>query len=128
MSLQLGILLAFACAFISNLGFFFKHRGACEAPAVDIRHPLKTAKGLYSSKWFALGMLIAASAWGFHVAALAIAPMSVVQAVLASCVVLLAVMADKLFGFEVVPRHRWGLVLTAVGLIFLVISLPHQTG
>ena len=42
MTIQLGILLALLCAVVSNLGFFFKHRGACEAPPVDIRHPLRT--------------------------------------------------------------------------------------
>jgi hypothetical protein len=63
MTLQLGILLALLCAFISNLGFFFKHRGACEAQKVDIRHPLSSAKSLFSSKWFAIGMAVATSAW-----------------------------------------------------------------
>src|SRR3954467_13139028 len=111
MTIQIGILLALACAFVSNLGFFFKHRGACEAPPVDIRHPFKTARALYASKWFAIGMLVATSAWGFHVAALAAAPMSVVQVVLAGGVVMLAVMADRLFGFEVGRRQWTGLAL-----------------
>ena len=83
MTLQLGILLALVCAFLTNLGFFYKHRGACAAEPVDIRHPLHSAKSLWSSKWFAIGMAVAIGAFGFHVAALAIARMSVVQAVLA---------------------------------------------
>jgi len=128
MTIQLGILLALLCAVVSNLGFFFKHRGACEAPPVDIRHPLRTAKALYSSKWFALGMLVATSAWGFHVAALALAPMSVVQVVLAGGVVLIAVMADRLFGFEVGPRQWAGLGLTAAGLVLLAVTLPAAHG
>jgi hypothetical protein len=45
-----------------------------EAPTVDIRHPFRTAKQLYSCKWFAIGMAVAAGAWIFHVAALAYAP------------------------------------------------------
>ena len=28
MNLELGILLALACAFVANLGFFYKYRGA----------------------------------------------------------------------------------------------------
>src|SRR6059036_247521 len=128
MTIQLGILLALLCAVVSNLGFFFKHRGACEAPPVDIRHPLRTARALYSSKWFALGMIVATSAWGFHVAALALAPMSVVQVVLAGGVVLIAVMADRLFGFEVGPRQWAGLGLTAAGLVALVLTLPAAHG
>src|SRR3954471_25045863 len=128
MTLQLGIALALVCAFVSNLGFFYKHRGAHEAAPVDIRHPLASAQSLWSSKWFAIGMLVAITAWGFHVAALAMAPMSVVQAVLAGGVVLLAVMAERLFGFEVGRRQWIGLGFTAVGLVLLGITLPAAHG
>ena len=128
MSLYLGIFLALLCAVASNLAFFFKHRGACEACAVDIKHPFRTAKSLWSSKWFAMGMLIGAGAWLVHVAAIALAPLSVVQAVLAGGVALLAVMAEKIFGLQVGPRQWWGLALTACGLILLVITLPGSDG
>ena len=127
MTIQLGILLALVCAFVSNLGFFFKHRGACECAKVDIRHPFRTAKNLYSSKWFAIGMGIATSAWVFHVAALAMAPISVVQVVLAGGVVMIGVMAQRLFGVEVGNRQWWGLALTCLGLILLAITFPHST-
>src|SRR5437764_8626791 len=124
MTLQLGILLALGCAVATNLGFFYKHRGACAAPPVDIKHPLRSAKALYSSPWFALGMFVATAAWGLHVAALALAPMSVVQAVLAGGVVLLAVMAERLFGFQVGRRQWIGLGCMAGGLVLLGITLP----
>jgi drug/metabolite transporter (DMT)-like permease len=128
MTLQLGILLALLCAFASNLGFFFKHRGCCEAPRVDIRHPLRTAKGLWSSKWFAIGMGVGGGGWVLHVAAISLAPLSVVQVVLSGGVVLIAVMADRLFGFEVGPRQWWGLALTALGLILLGVTMPSPGG
>jgi hypothetical protein len=128
MTLELGILLALACAFATNLGFLYKHRGACAAPAVEVRHPLATARSLFSSKWFAIGMLVALGAWALHVAALAMAPMSLVQTVLAGGVVLLAVMAERLFGYEVGPRQRIGVTLTAIGLVLLGITLPASTG
>jgi hypothetical protein len=127
-TLQLGILLALGCAVASNLGFFYKHRGACAAPPVDIRHPLRSARALFCSPWFAFGMFVATAAWGLHVAALALAPMSVVQAVLAGGVVLLAVMAERIFGFEVGRRQWWGLALTACGLILLGVTLPATHG
>ena len=91
--LNLGIFLALLCAVVTQLGFLYKHKGANEAAQVDMRHPLRTVRELFSSKWFAIGMAVATSAWFFHVAALAFAPMSVVQAVLSTGVVLLAVMA-----------------------------------
>jgi hypothetical protein len=128
MTLMLGIMLALGCALTTNVGFLFKHRGACEAPAVDFRHPLRTAKALFSSKLFALGMLIAAGAWIFHVGAMAVAPLSVVQSVLAGGVVLLAVMAERTFGLRVSRRQWAGISLTAVGLVLLGLSLPAVHG
>src|SRR4051794_41892263 len=73
-------------------------------------------------------MIVATAAWGLHVAALALAPMSVVQCVLAAGVVLIAIMADRLFGFEVGQRQWWGLALTACGLILLAVTLPTPHG
>src|SRR5215208_2819333 len=99
--MNLGILLALACAVATQLGFLYKHKGANAAPKVDVRHPLRTVRSLFASRWFAIGMGIATGAWFFHVAALAFAPLSVVQAVLSTGVVILAVMAERMFGFEV---------------------------
>jgi hypothetical protein len=128
MTLYLGILLALACAFVANLGFFYKYRGANAAPKVEMRHPLSSAAALFSSRWFTVGMLVAAGAWGLHVAALALAPMSVIQVALAGGVVLIAVMADRMFGFEVGPRQWLGLWLTAAGLVTLGLTLPTMHG
>src|SRR4051794_8444577 len=83
----LGVFLALACALATQLGFLYKHRGACASAKVDIRHPLRTVKCLFSSKWFAIGMGVATSAWVLHVAAMAFAPLSVVQAVLSTGIV-----------------------------------------
>src|ERR1700730_18626580 len=123
MTILLGIVLALACALASNVGFLYKHRGACAAPAVDIRRALWTARSLCKSRLFAIGMLVASGAWVFHVAAMAVAPLSLVQAVLAGGVVLLAVMAERLFGLAIGRRQWLGLALTAVGLILLGVAL-----
>jgi drug/metabolite transporter (DMT)-like permease len=128
LTLNLGILLALICAIATQLAFLYKHRGANEAPSVDVRHPLKSGKALFKSKWFALGMAIALGAWIFHVAALALAPMSVVQAVLSTGVVILAVLADRIFGFKVGLRQWAGVAMTAAGLCLLIITLPAANG
>lgn len=128
MTIQLGILLALICAFVSNLGFFFKHRGACACAKVDVRHPLRSARNLFASKWFAIGMGVAATAWIFHVAALAVAPISVVQVVLAGGVVMIGVMAQRLFGVAVSNRQWWGLALTCLGLVLLAATFPSHEG
>ena len=128
MKFEIGILLALGCAFVANLGFFYKYKGANSVAKVELRHPLRSAGALYSSRWFALGMLVAAGSWALHVAALALAPMSVVQVALAAGVVLIAVMADRMFGFRVGPRQWLGLCLMAAGLVTLGITLPTMHG
>jgi hypothetical protein len=128
MSSSLGILLALACALATNVGFLYKHRGACAAPAVDIRRPLASARALFASRLFTIGMVIATGAWLFHVAAMALAPLSLVQAVLAGGVVLLAVMAERLFGLRIGRRQWLGLAMTALGLMLLGLTLPGSHG
>lgn len=128
MTYQLGILLALGCAVASNVAFFCKQRGARAVDRVDVRRPLRTARALFASGWFSAGMLIAAGAWGLHVAALALAPLSLVQTVLAGGVALIAVLADRLFGVPVGRRQWWGLALTASGLVLLAATLPVPQG
>ena len=122
--IELGILLALLCAFATNVGFLLKHRGACAAPDVSMKHPVRSAVGLFRSKWFALGMLVALGAWLFHVAALAMAPLSIVQAVIAGGLVFLTVLAERYFGCSVGTRQWAGVGLTALGLVLLAVTLP----
>jgi drug/metabolite transporter (DMT)-like permease len=126
--LHLGILLALFCAFATNVGFLLKHRGACAAPDVSLKHPVASAVGLFRSKWFAVGMLVALVAWVFHVAALALAPLSIVQAVIAGGLVFLTVLAERYFGCSVGTRQWAGVGLTALGLVLLAVTLPHSGG
>ncbi len=128
MTQTLGLALALACALTTNFGFLCKQRGASAAPAVDCRRPLWSAKQLFASRLFTIGMLIATGAWVFHIAAMALAPLSMVQVVLASGVVLLAVMAERVLGVAVGLRQWLGLLLTAAGLMLLGISLPAAHG
>ena len=115
----LGLALALACALATSVAFLFKQRGAVAAPPVRVRHPLRSAAELFRSRWFALGWLVAVGAWGLHVGALALAPLSVVQAVLSAGLVFLAVLAERFFGFRLGRRQWTGVIITAVGLAII---------
>jgi hypothetical protein len=120
--LHAGLALAFVSALLTQLGFLLRHRGAVEAPDVDVRHPLRSIAGLFGSRWWTIGYAVAAVAYAFHVGALAIAPLSLVQAVLAGGLVLLAVLAERMFGFGLGKREWAGVVLAACGLAFLALT------
>ena len=127
LSVQIGLLLAIATAFASVLGFLYKHRGAIESPPVEMRHPIRTSLALFGSRWYTLGILIAVAGWAFHVGALALAPISLVQSVIAGGLVLLTVTADRLFAHQVTRREWIGVALAALGLAFLAATLG-ETG
>ena len=123
LSVQLGLLLSLGTAFASIVGFLYKHRGAVESPPVEWRHPISSSLALFGSRWYTLGIIVATGSWGLHVAALALAPISLVQSVIAGGLVLLTVIADRLFGFTVTRREWIGVALTAAGLAFLAATL-----
>jgi drug/metabolite transporter (DMT)-like permease len=114
-----GLLLALASAVGTNIAFLFKQRGAVLAPPIRVRHPLRSATDLFSSRWFAVGWMVAIVAWGLHVCALALAPLSIVQAVLSGGLVFLAVFAERYFGFQLGRRQWIGLTITAAGLVVI---------
>jgi drug/metabolite transporter (DMT)-like permease len=125
---QIGIGLAVLAGLMVNLASLLKHRGCQQTEPVQIRRPLRSARRLASSPWFAAGWGLAAVAWLVHVAALSMAPISLVQAVLAGGAVTLAVMAQLLFG-DPVERRQWvALMLGGTGLALLVLTVPHFQG
>jgi drug/metabolite transporter (DMT)-like permease len=123
LSVQLGLLLALATAIVSLLGFLLKHRGAVESPDVEWRRPIRSSLRLFRSRAYALGMVVAMASWGLHVGALSLAPISLVQTVMAGGLVLLTVLANSLFGHEVTQREWLGVAMTAAGLAFLAATV-----
>jgi hypothetical protein len=120
--IELGLILALGCALLTNVAMLCKHRGASRAPDVRFSQPLRSGAELFRSKWWTIGFAIAAGAWLLHVAALALAPLSLVQAVIAGGLVLLVVPAKRWFGITLGPRELTGLGLSAAGLAFLAVS------
>src|SRR3979411_2891865 len=104
LSVQIGLLFALATALTSIVGFLLKYRGAQESPPVEARRPVSSSLALFRSRWYTIGILVATGSWGLHVAALALAPISLVQSVIAGGLALLTVIADRVFGLKVTRR------------------------
>jgi len=119
---QLGILLALGSAFVANLGLLCKYRGAVAAPAVELSHPLRSAVGLFRSRWWLIGFGVATVGWTLHVAALSVAPLSLVETTLSGGILLLAWIAERWFGVKVGPREWIGVALCAIGLVLLAVT------
>jgi hypothetical protein len=127
-SVEIGIVLALIGAVMANFASLLKHRGCQQVPLVRIQAPLQSARRLAASPWFAAGWGFAAAAWLIHVAALTMAPISLVQAALAGGAVSLAVLSQRLFGHAVQPRQWLALLLGSLGLALLALTLPSIHG
>jgi drug/metabolite transporter (DMT)-like permease len=126
--MEIGIGLAVLVAVATNLASLLKHRGCQDAASVSGSKKLAGLRDLASSRWFAAGWALAAVAWLAHVAALSLAPISLVQAILAGGAVTLAVLSQRFFG-ERVGRRQWAaLAIGGVGLVLLVVTLPRFHG
>jgi hypothetical protein len=122
---EIGLILALGCAAFSGVALLCKHRGAVAAPDVAMRSPLRSAAALFRSRWWLIGFGLATLGWGLHVVALSMAPLSLVQAVIAGGLALLAVPARRWFGIAVGTRDLVGLGLCAAGLSFLALTAGH---
>ncbi len=122
-----GLLLAVGCALAGSIAVLLKQRGAVAAPTVCARHPVRSAIGLFGSRWWTIGWLVALGAWMLHVAALSLAPLSIVQAVISGGLVFLAILAERFFGFHLGRRQWIGLLITAVGLAILGLTQAPTT-
>lgn len=127
-SVETGLVLASLAAVMTNLASLCKHHGCQQVAPVELHAPLRSARRLAASPWFAAGWGIAAAAWMIHVAALSLAPISLVQAVLAGGAVSLAVVSQGLFGKVVEPRQWLALLLGGSGLAVLALTLPGIDG
>jgi drug/metabolite transporter (DMT)-like permease len=123
-----GLLLAVGCALAGSLALLLKQRGAVAAPVVLARHPVRSAIGLFGSKWWTVGWLVAFCAWLLHVGALSLVSLSIVQAVISGGLVFLAILAERFFGFQLGRRQWTGLLLTAVGLAILGLTQAPAAG
>jgi hypothetical protein len=71
LSVGLGLLLALGCAVVALLGSC-SAAGAVGAPTVELR-PVRSTIALFANRWWTLGIVVATTAWFFHVAALSLA-------------------------------------------------------
>jgi drug/metabolite transporter (DMT)-like permease len=122
LSVLLGLALALACALSASVSGLWKQKGAVQTQDVDIRRPIESALALFRSKWFLIGWITAVIAWLLHVGALALAPISLGQAVISGGIVFLGLVAERFFDFKLKRRQWIGLVLMGLAMAVLGVT------
>jgi len=120
-ALALVITLVSAC--LLNLGYLLEHSVASKVPPLSLRRPIASVRSLLGNRRWLLGFGLEGVGWLLYVAALALAPLSLVQAVAAGGIGILAVMAARFTHVPLTAREQIGVVLSVMGLALLGISL-----
>ena len=122
MKLGLGLALALAAALVLNVGFFVQHGATNSMLSLSLRHPFRSVRLLVTDRQWMLGYATGWVGWGIYIAALSLAPLSLVQAVAAGGVGVLAFLAHRL-GTPLERRERLGAWIAVAGLLLLGLSL-----
>jgi len=122
MNLAAGLLLALVAAGALNIGFFVQHGATNTMIALSLRRPLRSARLLVTNRQWMVGYATGWVGLGLYIAALALAPLSLVQAVSAGGVGVLAIVAHR-FGTPLLARERRGAAIAVGGLVLLGVSL-----
>jgi hypothetical protein len=125
--LAAGLVLALGSAVALNWGFFAQQGAAAALPPLSLRRPVSSLAALFAARRWLAGFLVGISGWALYVAALRLAPLSLVQATSAGGIGLLALFVARL-GNDRLGRLEWGGVAAALlGLVLLAISLIGHT-
>jgi hypothetical protein len=124
LELAAGLVLALASAAALNWGFFAQHAAASALPPLSLRRPLASLRLLFAHRGWLVGFLAGIGGWVVYVAALALAPLSLVQATSAGGIGLLALLVSRAEGGGLAPGERRGVGGSVLGLALLAASLP----
>jgi hypothetical protein len=119
MTVGAGLVLALLSAFALTWGWLGPHGATQELPALSGRTPVRSLRLLFGNRTWLVGFVVGLAGWAFYVAALALAPLSLVQATSAGGIGILAALAHR-------RGHaaQWPAVYVAVaGLGLLAVSL-----
>jgi hypothetical protein len=122
-----GLALAIGASVAQGAGYLCQHVDAGERPPVSLRNPIRTLASMLGSGWWRLGLLFAVTGFLLHLGALALAPISLVQAFVAGGLALVAPMAARAFHHRLTRAERRAVPLMAISLAALALGIGHQT-
>lgn len=125
------IVLAFVLALLSttlaSLAYLREHDAAAAMPALSMRRPLHSLALLLGSRGWLLGFAMESGGFVLYAAALALAPLALVQSIAAGGIGLLAFLTVRIDGGRLGGRRLIGVALSVLGLVALAVSLVEGT-
>lgn len=125
----LGLGLALISAVAVNWAYALEHDAAARLPPLTFSHPIRSARLLLGTRPWLQAFGLETAGWILYVVALAVSALSLVQAVSAAGIAVLALVGAR-GNIRAIPgRQQAAVVVAMVGLLLLGLSLraTHQT-
>ena len=119
----LGLIASLASALALNWGFFAQHGAASVLPPLSLRRPVRSLRLLFTSRRWLVGFVAGLGGWALYIAALAMAPISLVQATSAGGIGILALLVHFRGGDRLSQTEWIGIGAAITGLALLGVSL-----
>lgn len=123
-----GLVLAAISTTLTNLAYSREHDAAAALPVLSLRRPLHSLRLLLADRSWMLGFGMESVGFASYAAALALAPLTVVQSVGAGGIGVLAYASSRLGGRRLGRRQSLGVAFSMLGLLLLALSLAQNTG
>jgi hypothetical protein len=127
MQLALGLTLALVSAIAVNWAYSREHDAAAVMPSFSPRRPMHFVGLLLGDRRWLTGFATETAGWLVYVAALRLAPISLVQAVCASGIAVLAFATARGHPTLLARHERFAVVVAVAGLVLLALSLVDTT-
>lgn len=119
----LALVLALCSTTLISLAYLREHGAVAGMPKLSLSEPLRSVRLLLGSRDWLIGFAMETSGFALYVAALALAPLALVQSVAAGGVGILAFATSRIERRKLSRREVRGAVLAVSGLILLAGSL-----
>src|SRR6202007_1872749 len=123
MQIALALVLTIVSACALNLGYVFQHDVAADVPPLSLRRPIASLRSLFREPRWLVGSAIQVGGFVLYVVALALAPLSLVQATAAGGIGILAIMVSQITHVPLTRYEQIGAAVSVVGLVLLGVSL-----
>jgi hypothetical protein len=123
-----ALVLAAISTTLINVAYLREHEAVTALPALRMRRPIESAQLLLSNRRWVIGFAMETTGFLLYAAALALAPLALVQSVAAGGIGVLAFVSSRMRGHRLNRQETAGVLLSVIGLSALAVSLAGGSG
>ncbi len=122
-----GLVLALISALAVNWAYTKEHEAAASLPPLSFREPVRSLRSLIGNRGWVVAFATESGGWVVYVVALRLAPLSLVQAVSASGIAVLALLGVHGHPGRLARHEQLAVAAAVLGLLLLAVSLIGTT-